>query len=373
MMGSELIPAVDAFPIPAPEWLFHTLLVFTFFLHLLFMNLTLGGTLLAAVSHHLGGKRKDDPRTVIAQRLMGVNNIGISLTITTGVAPLLFVQVLFQQYFYTATILIAWVWLLLLVVLMVGYYAAYGYKFKGTPAGTPGGGLWLWISALCFFVIAMVQVAVNLIHAQPGKWAMLAENPWAILGDSTYLVRLLHFLLAAIAASGVLMAWWAARKAKAGVEVELNTAVARYGWKWALWSTLIAVVDGFLLLFVLPREVLLSFMRGGAATMVPLVLAIVLAVGLLMMLAKVSNPVESLGTVTGTLYGLVATIAVMAVTRHQVRSLYLAPYSEQFSLEVASQWGNFVLFAVLLVLGLATVYYMVRRVLDTPAEGEEAA
>ena len=41
-MTENLIPAVEATAIPGPLWLFHTLLVFTFFLHALFMNLTLG-------------------------------------------------------------------------------------------------------------------------------------------------------------------------------------------------------------------------------------------------------------------------------------------------------------------------------------------
>ena len=79
------------------------------------MNLTLGGTLLAVISHLSGGGRRDDSRTALAGRLMAVNTYGISLTITTGVAPLLFIQVLYQQFFYTATILIGWVWFGLLV------------------------------------------------------------------------------------------------------------------------------------------------------------------------------------------------------------------------------------------------------------------
>jgi hypothetical protein len=40
---------------------------------------------------------------------------------------------------------------------------------------------------------------------------------------------------------------------------------------------------------------------------------------------------------------------------------------------VVPQWGNFTLFALLLVAGLATVAYMVRRVLASPASGTEAA
>ena len=116
-MNPALVPAVDPTPIPGPTWLFHFLLVFTFILHAVFMNLALGGTLLAAVGQILSGGRAGDPRTALAQRLMGVNAYGISFAITTGIAPLLFVQVLYQQYFYTATILIAWVWLLFLGLL----------------------------------------------------------------------------------------------------------------------------------------------------------------------------------------------------------------------------------------------------------------
>ena len=149
--------------IPGPPWLFHFLLVFTFFLHLIFMNLTLGGTLMAFVANLRGGGRTSDANTVLAKRLMGVNTYAISLAITTGVAPLLFVQVLYQQYFYSGTILLGWVWFNMLVLLMIGYYAAYLHKkFRGA---------WLGVSAVTFFAIAMTHVAVHLIHVQPAKWA----------------------------------------------------------------------------------------------------------------------------------------------------------------------------------------------------------
>ena len=117
-MNPNLIPAVDPAGLPGPPWLFHVLLVFTFFLHLIFMNLTLGGTLLALIAHLKSGGRRDDYRGVLAGRLTAINTYGISLTITTGVAPLLFIQVLYQQYFYTATILLAPVWLAMLVFMV---------------------------------------------------------------------------------------------------------------------------------------------------------------------------------------------------------------------------------------------------------------
>jgi hypothetical protein len=370
---NDLVPALDPTPIPGPAWLFHTLLVFTFFLHMLFMNLALGGTILAAFGQLAAGGRGGDHRVALARRLMTVNTYAISLAITTGVAPLLFVQVLFQQYFYTATILIAWVWLFFLVLLMLGYYAAYLYKFKGAPARGDGGTGWLIVSAVMFLVIAMVHVAVNLIHAQPDKWTTFADNPWAVLADPAYFPRLLHFVLAAVGFAGLVGAWWAVREARAGRDVELNSGIARFAWQWVLWTTVLQVVDGFVLLFVLPREVLVGLMRGGVATLAPLTLSILLGLGLLMMLARVSNPVEKAGLVNGTLGAMALTIAVMSITRHQVRGLYLDPVASRYEVASAPQWGNFVLFALLLVAGLATVGYMVKRVATSPATGDDAA
>jgi hypothetical protein len=372
-MGPDLIPALDAAGIPGPEWLFHVLLVFTFFLHLVFMNLTLGGTLLAFVSHLRSGGRSDDPNGVLAGRMMAVNAYGISLTITTGVAPLLFIQLLYQQFFYSGTILLGWIWFAMLVLLMFGYYAAYLYKFRGAPSRGTGGGVWLGLSALAFLLIAMIHVAVHLIHVQPERWAQYAASPLSVLGDSTYWPRLLHFVLAGIAFAALVIAWWAARQAAAGVDVELNTQIARSGWRWALGATAAQVLDGVVLLVVLPREVLMGIMSGGLATLVPLTLSIMLAVGLLMMLARGLNPVTHLGLVTGTLGAMILTIAVMTITRHQVRVLYLDPVASQYQLQAVPQWGNFGLFVVLLLAGLATVAYMVKRVLAEPATGEEAA
>ena len=364
-MNTDLIPALDAAGMPGPPWLFHSLLVFTFFLHLIFMNLTLGGTLMAFVANLRGGGRSTDANSVLAKRLMGVNIYAISLAITTGVAPLLFVQVLYQQFFYSGTILLGWIWFSLVVLLMAGYYAAYLHKkFRGP---------WLGVSALTFFGVAMIHVAVHLIHVQPGKWAQFDSSALGVLADPTYWPRLLHFVIAAITFAALVAAWWAVRRARAGDDVELNTAIAKSAWRWALWATILQMVDGFVLLGVLPKPVLLGVMRGGLAILGPLTISILLGIGLLMMLARATNPVESPGLVSGTLAALTLTIAVMTVTRHQVRVLYLEPATAQFQATIVPQWGNFVIFAILLIACLATIFVMVRRVLTSPAEGDEAA
>jgi hypothetical protein len=372
-MSPNLIPAVDAAGIPGPPWLFHALLVFTFFLHLVFMNLTLGGTLLAAIAHFRSRGQADDPRNVLATRLMAINNFGISLTITTGVAPLLFIQVLYHQFFYSATILLAPIWFGLLFLLAAGYYSAYLYKFRGTPARDTGGGVWLVFSALMFLLIAMIHVAVHLVHAQPEVWSGLALGTWSVLADATYWPRLLHFVLAGIGFSALVTTWWAVRKAQAGDSVATNSAIAVWAWRWAVWTTVLQVVDGFVLLMVLPEEVLKGVMTGGPVILAPLTVSILLGVGLLMMLSKVNDPVSQPGLVNGTLGAMALAVAIMSITRHQVRELYLAPSTAGIEFQVIPQWGNFVLFVVILLAGLATVVFMVQRVLASPAEGADAA
>lgn len=372
-MQTDLVPALDAAGLPGPPWLFHILLVFTFVLHLLFMNLTLGGTLLAWVSHLRATGEPGDPHGRLAARMVTVNSFAISLTITTGVAPLLFLQLLYQPFFYTGTILLGWIWFGLLVFLTAGYYAVYAYKLRGAPARGTGGGFWLGFAAVAFTLIAMIQVAAHLVQTRVGSWQEFAANPWIVLGDPVYWPRLFHFVFAGIGFAALVMAWWAARQAVEGSEVEINTAIARTCWRWALGTVIVQVTGGFVLLVVLPRDILIEFMRGGAATMIPLTLSIVLGVGLLAMLARSIDPVKQRGLVTGSLAAMILTVAIMTVTRDQVRELYLAPSIGSEPVRIVPQWGNFGLFAVLLVAALWAVYYMTRRVLSEPATGEDAA
>ena len=371
-MNPNLIPSLDAAGLPGPPWLFHVLLVFTFFLHVLFMNLALGGTLLAWIAHLRSGRNLDDPNAVLAGRMVAVNGFAISLTITTGVAPLLFIQALYQQFFYSGTILLGWIWFGFLGLLTLGYYAVYLYKLHGSPE-SPRRGIWLGAAAVAFLLIAMTHVGVHLVHVQAAQWPQFAANPWSVLGDRTYWPRFIHFVLAGTAFSALVTAWWAARRAAAGVDVDVNTAIARTGWRWALWATVLQVVDGFILLLVLPGDVLSGVMRGGAAVLVPLTVSILLGIGLLVMLARKIDPVTKLGLLTGTLAAAVVTVAVMSITRHQVRVLYLDPATSPYTAKIVPQWGNFFLFVVMLLIAVGTVAYFIRRVMTEPASGEDAA
>src|SRR5664280_1141442 len=346
-MPTSLIPALDPAPLPGPPWLFQVLWVLTFFIHIVFVNTVLGGTLLAALAGFARGGRRET-RTLFVE----VNSWAISLAITFGIAPLLFIQVVLGRFFYTATILVAWAWLGMLVLLTVGYYLNYIAKFR-LRAGK-GAGAVLVVEAACFMAIA--------------------DNVWAALADRTCAPRYLHFLLAAVAMAGALAAWVAVRRAAKGGDAAACRGMARFGIRAALVATLLQLMDGFWLLLALPEEVLRSFMRGGAATMAPLGLGIMAGVLLLVVLAGISDPLAQPARVRHVAELVVGAMMFMIVTRHQLRDFYLASSRAGEQVTVAPQVGPLALFFGVFVLCIGLmVWALVRAAKDRPAPGERAA
>src|ERR1043166_208473 len=123
------IPPVNPIPIPAPEPLLHGLLILTFVLHALFMNLTLGGTLITLCTDWLAVRTGREQYRRMAASLGGFLPTAMGLAVLLGVGPLLFLQTLYGQFFYTASILIGNFWIALIAVLITAYYGLYAYKY----------------------------------------------------------------------------------------------------------------------------------------------------------------------------------------------------------------------------------------------------
>jgi len=366
-MPTSLIPALDPAPLPGPPWLFQVLWVLTFLIHLLLVDTVLGGSLLAALSGLSGAARREVQTLVV-----GINTWTISLAITFAIAPLLFIQVVLGRFFYSATILVAWLWLGMLGLLTVGYYL--NYLAKARLRRGRGAGVLLVVEALCFLGIAAVQVTVSLLHMQPDRWERVAGSVWAALADPTFVPRYLHFVLAAVALAGAMVAWVAVRRARKGGDAEALAAMARYGVRAALIATLLQLVDGFWLLLTLPEEVLRGFMRGGPATMVPLTIGILAGILLLVVLAQVADPLAVPNKVRRVAELTVGAVVFMVLTRHQLRGLYLAASRAGEQAQVTPQWGPLALFLAVFVVCVAlAVWAVVKAVRDRPAPGEEAA
>jgi hypothetical protein len=326
----------------------------TFFLHLLAVNAALGGVLFWMLGNATLGP---EARRRTALYFANVVSWAVSLAITFAIAPLLFLQTLYGRFFYASTVLIAPVWLGLLGLLILAYYLNWAAKFR-LSAGR-GAALPVALSALLFLAVAAIQVAVALIQLQPALWPALAARPAGVLSDPTYLPRFLHFVLAAVSMAAILPAAWPRPLGSVAPEA------ARLGLFTALVATGAQFVVGLWLLGVLPKGVLTGLMTGGASTLVPLSVGLLLGIGLLGLLVRaLSRPAEPAAARVA-LAHLLATAAFMVVTRHQIRDLYLAAARANERLTVATQGDVLALFLAVFVLcaGL-TVWAVVRAVRD---------
>jgi len=358
-MNLPAIPALDPTPLPAPAWLFQALLLVTFYVHILFLNVTLGGTLISAV-HALVATGKDAPGRRLARLVVGLLPASVSFTVTTGVAPLLFIQLLYGQVFYAATVLVGWIWLAIVPLIVVGYYSVYLYKFE---VGAPGGRtVWLGVAAGCFVIVAAIQTLVNVLQLTPPRWEAVAVAVGAVTQDPTVLPRYLHFVLGSLAVAGIFLAVVAMERAHRTPDPFFDW-LARRGIFWALAATGLQMADGFWLLFSLPREALIALVGGKPWPTIHLAIGMGLGFLALIMLSGLRQPERQRGLVRFTAGVLLATVLAMVGLRDVVRGLYLGSLIRIRELPSHMQGDVTVLFLLVFLLGLATVAWMVWNVL----------
>jgi hypothetical protein len=255
---------------------------------------------------------------------------------------------------------VAWLWLAIVPLIVVGYYAVYLYKFE---VGAPGGKtLWLGIAGLSFVAVALIQVLVNVLQLTPPRWVAVATAVGAVFHDPTVLPRYLHFVLASLAVAGMFLA-------VVGVERANRTPDPFFGWLarrgllWAVVATALQMIDGFWLLFALPRELLIALVGGQAWPTLHLALGMGLGFLALILLSGLREPERQRTLVRFTAGAVGVTVFAMIGLRDVVRAMYLSPAIRLRELPRATQLDVTVLFVVVLVLGLGTVAWMIRRVL----------
>ena len=156
---AESLPAI-----PAPFWFVQFFKVLGFVLHMLAMNLWFAGIpfiLLMLIFGRKSGQR-------FAKRMFSQLPIIMAFGINFGVVPLLFVQTAYYKPFYSATILMAWHWIMVIPLVMIAYYAiyiaAFSVKKEKKTAQTFLSGL---IASICLFCVAYILVSAMSLMGRP--------------------------------------------------------------------------------------------------------------------------------------------------------------------------------------------------------------
>ena len=365
------IPDPDPIPLPGPVWLFTGLLLLTFLLHLIPMNLIVGGGILTAVSHfrwRRGGAAADHHRhlAAVASRAFPAT---VAFTITLGVAPLLFVQVLYGQLYFTSSVLMAWPWLAVVALLLLGYYGAYWHSLRFRELGPRAAWLALAVS-LTFLAITFLFVNNLSLLQNPAVWrALYLEDPQGLrvyaLRDAGVVPRFLHFLLASLAVSG--LAVGGLGLARRGRDADFAAWAGRYGVRWFAGATAAQALVGPWFLLAQPERVRAAFLGASAPDAALLGGAILLAVAALAILGGGEGLAPPRFAAGAGAAG--ATVILMVVVRQRVRTLWLEPAFAVDRLPASPQWGAILLFAVLLLAALGLVGWMLSQFLGARPTG----
>jgi hypothetical protein len=353
MDAIPLVPTPEAIPAPWP--VFEILGVLLFMLHILFVNVVLGGSLLAFFGKGPGRSELTD---VLAKKIP----TALALGVTIGIAPLLFVQVIYGHLIYSSSILMAVYWLLVIPLLILAYYGTYIHARTGVR--------WLsrtaiGLAALIFLYIAFIYTNNMTLMLQPEKWSAYFSNRSGTilnLGDATVWPRYLHFVTASVAVAGLFsgLVW----KIRAGKGRPEGAVQVKKGLTVFAIATAVQIAVGFWFLIALPRDVMLAFMGGHILYTVLLVLGIVLAIGAMVL--------AFLGKFWPTLWHLLALTLVMVLNRLAVRDLFISRFFKVADLPLQPQYGVMILFIIILGIGLAAVWYMVNAMVHA-GESKEGA
>ncbi len=359
-MQPNPIPVADPNPLPGPFWLFKLLLVVTFFLHILVMNAMFGGAVLALAARW--SARRDPHARRLFLDLSGKLPALLAATITLGIAPLLFVQVLYGQFFYTSSILMAWPWFLLLAFLVLAYYGLYTVASPG-PEPAAWSGPVLLASVLLLAAIAFLQSNNATLSQAPAAWARkYFANPggWNLnLAEPSLVPRLLHFLAAAVAVAGMALALVALRR------WNTESAYARYAFRIGtqafLYANMAQFLVGFWFLATLPVAQRTIFLGGDGVATACLAISVFAALALVPAMSGALHSENPRSAVSLAAAAMALVVLLMIIARDRLRDAYLQPYFHPHQFAEKTQWSTLPLFLVLFLGGVVLWFVMLKR------------
>ncbi|MGO9115487.1 MAG: hypothetical protein ACLP9L_40265, partial [Thermoguttaceae bacterium] len=360
--------------LPAPPWFIVVMKTIGFALHAVPMNLWYAGILVAMLLAVLGGEYGRR----FSARLMRQMPVIIALGINFGIVPLLFIQVGYGTVFYPATILMAWPWLLVVVLLLPAYYGVYvcGYALT-QPGGRPTRFPLIagWGAAILFPIIGFIFAnAMSLMENVAGWGRLYLDNNYhgaAIgtalnTGDPRLWPRwLLMFGLALTTTAAWVVVdggWFAGRES-----LDYHRWARRFAWKLHLLGVALFAAAGSWYVFGTWPETTKEIMLKQP--WIVLTAATALAPGATWLLLCLAAGQEGrIGRPLAALAGLAqfGVVLLNAVSRQVVQHLELRAMYDIFEKPARVQWAPLAIFLAVAVLGLGVVAWLIYHVARLP-------
>jgi cytochrome c len=318
------VPRDLPLPLPLPTSALVAMLVGTFLLHILFVNLMVGGSLLT-LFYEWRGRRSGRPHLdQLAYAICQTITVNKSLAVVLGVGPLLMMNLLYTVWFYSANALTGIAWIMVVPSVAAAFLLTYAQKYFWHQMHSRSGlhlALGVGAAGLFLFIPLIFLSNINLMLF-PERWSDVRGFLGALLLPNV-IQRYFHFLLASVAATALFLVW----KAKRGTLIagpdcpELaSAALMRRFYRIAFAATALQFAAGPWLLLTLPRHGL------GVSTLVSILTGVGFGVSLLGLIwAELRSSDQDLGRRLPTVVVVLVTIVLfMGTGRHNYRETTLA-------------------------------------------------
>jgi hypothetical protein len=309
----------------------------------------------------LYGNRKSHPYAARFGNTLAISlPYFVSVAITQGIVPLLFLQLVYGPMFYTSSILIAVPWLMIIFLLLSAYYAYYVYTYRREALGRRG--IWVLFGAgLLFLTIAFIFSNNVTLMLTPERWIpMYQESPHGMnlnLSEPQLLPRYLHFVTAAVAVTGLTMGcyglYWHSRERDYGQWL-IRTGAALY-----LLVTLLQIPIGIWFLLSLGPNIYGQFLGGDVPATAIFVASMILDIISIILLTLAWREGKPRFFWAGLASALVV-VFLMVVIRHLVRVFFIQGYVMPEQMPVDTQWGLILLFVGSFLIGIAYIGWLLR-------------
>ena len=261
------IPQYEHLFLPAWPQLLIFLSTLMFWVHLLLVGIVVGGSIFL-LSRAL--RKKSDLDQQLDRRILRVIPVCISLTITFGVAPLLFTQALYGQYFYSANILIAPFWLGSLGFLMIGFIGIYlAYKFRSVSVNL----IFLLIVVLSFISVLYIFTNNAVLSLQPEHWLEFHRGEQILhVRDAIVNPRVLHNIGATLVISGLAIAWIGRFRQS---DREAREHAVRTGMHWMMIGLVLQIAFGLWYVIAVPGAIRTDLINFTNLTSIAWYLAVI--------------------------------------------------------------------------------------------------
>ncbi|MCX7673587.1 MAG: hypothetical protein N2Z63_08330 [Thiobacillaceae bacterium] len=156
--------------VPSHPAIFLALGVVTWALHIMAVHVTLGSLLLSLIGLNKGGDQAAHWRR-LSYMALEHGKIGVSIAIVLGVAPLLFVQVIYDPFWFVSNVLSARWAIGFIVLLLVAYWLLWLHYGLVRKAGEASASVfWGWISFALFLAVGFVMHLLTSQMLYPDEW-----------------------------------------------------------------------------------------------------------------------------------------------------------------------------------------------------------